>query len=723
MSFHSDTIENEPARPGAAFLVGIALIMSSAWMFVWQGSLDGVFHFDDYSNIVDNERIRRLWPLDDFIHNNRPIGLYSFAINYRLSGAEPYAYHVTNLSIHICNGLFLWTGCLLSWRLYRKHWSGEPQPQSTYSVVFVAGLIATAWVVHPLTTQAVTNIVQRYESLASMGYLGVWLAMLLWLDGHRWTGCLLMLPMAWIGLMSKEIFASAPLAIFLFDKLLTRGTWLSIAKKRWLPYTLLLSPFTWFVPSVLRFFDPVRTAEGSMGIGLRGISPWQYLRTQPEVIWHYVGLTLWPRQLCFDYVWRIQDNPWIYLPLGASIVSLIVFAGLAYWRTVTNGGSFASGLAGWLTLLFFFILAPTSSIMPIADIAFEHRMYLASAVVVAGCCLLGAYAARKLLQNSPHPIVLKTAFSCIAASAICLLAWRTHLRNFDYRDELVLWKTVTDTSPKNPRAWYAIGRVHVHHGDRESALQPMIKAVEYSNTSIPIHDVGLADCLYHLGRYDDAIKLYSRAISTKFYYPQAHNDLGAVFLTLDRLEEAEQSFVNAVEMDYPIAKYNLALVYSRQGKTGDAIDLWEETLADDPTLHAAARRLAWTLATTSDADVKDVQRAEKLLLDHYDLNRNQYAKSTAATTRPASVASVSPRANSAGGIEGEESSRQRQNAYVLDAWAAILAAKGDFDEAIDVASQALAIAESESNESLVKELTARLAGYRRGEPCVDGVQP
>jgi tetratricopeptide (TPR) repeat protein len=720
----------QPAASAPALIVGVALMLCAGWMMVWRGSLDGVFHFDDYSNIVDNQRIRSLWPLDKFLSNNRPIGLYSFAVNYHFSGIEPFAYHVTNLAIHITNGLFLMFGCLLTWRLYRKHWKNEDAPQPTYPIILLAGLVSTAWVVHPLTTQAVTNIVQRYESLSSMGYLGVWVGMLVYLDGRRWLGCAIILPLAWIGLMSKEVFASAPLAVLLFDRLVTRDPWRWIAKRRWLPYTLLLSPYLWFTPSVLRWFDPVRTAGSSMGIGLKSLSPWQYLRTQPEVIWHYLGLTVWPKQLCSDYVWRIQDNPWIYLPLGASLLGLIFFAGAAYWRCVTKGRNFAPGLAGWLILLFFFILAPTSSFMPIADIAFEHRMYLPSAVVVAGIVLLGWQAARSLLSNSQRPAVLKVAFVCIAASVIILLSWRTHLRNLDYRHGLILWQTAVDASPENPRAWYNIGREHLKREDHQSALQPMLNAVGFSNTSVPDYDIGLANCLHRVGRSEDAITLYLRALEKKQDQPEIYNDLGVVYLELDRLALAQQSFRTAVEMDYPIAKYNLALTYSRQGKAAKAAELWEQTLADDPTLHTAARQLAWTLATTSDTQLKDVARAEQLLRTHYDLDQSQTSsfQTESGSPRPASSRSSqthtgSPLPASGRGAGGEGLSAPSPSAYVLDTYAAILAAQGDFESATKIATQALTLAESKPNESLIPDLTQRLAGYRSGQPCIDGVQP
>jgi tetratricopeptide (TPR) repeat protein len=716
--------------PTTPVVIGIALILCAFWMFVWRGTLDGVFHFDDYSNIVDNEGIRRLGPIDNFLRNTRPIGLYSFAINYHFSGTDPFVYHVTNLAIHITNGLFLFTGCLLTWQLYRRHWQDESQPQIIYSAFLIAGLISTVWVVHPLTTQAVTNIVQRYESLASMGYLGVWIGMLLYLNGRRWLGCAIILPLAWIGLMSKEVFASAPLAVLLFDRLLSRAPWLQIAKTRWLPYILLLSPYIWFVPSVLRFFDPVRTADSSAGIGLKSISPWQYLRTQPEVIWNYLSLTVWPKQLCFDYLWRIQDNPWIYLPLGASLLGLIFFGSVAYWTGVAKGGKFLYGLGGWMILVFFFMLAPTSSIMPIADIAVEHRMYLPSAIVITAIVLLSVCLAVNLLRKSERPGVLKIAFACIATALISLLSWRTHLRNLDYRDALVLWQTAANASPENPRAWFNVGKEYIKRGDKASALPSMVKAVGYSNTPVPIYDVGLAECLHHIGRHEDAITLYCRAIAKKHDEPEFHNDLGAIYLAMNRLQEAQQSFETAVSMNFPVAKYNLAIVYSRQGNAASAVTLWEETLAADPNLHVAARQLAWTLATTGDLEIKDVKRAEQLLREHYDLDQGKALNSPPdhdaalpALVAPARSISGSPLPVAGRGAGGEGQSVPMPSAYVLDTWAAILAAKGEFEAAVKVATQALALAQSKPNESLIPELTNRLDGYQRGEPCIDGVQP
>ncbi|WP_197451779.1 tetratricopeptide repeat protein [Rosistilla oblonga] len=660
-------------------------------MFVWRSSLDGVFHFDDFGNIVDNERILQLWPLDDFLTNNRPIGLYSFAINYHFSGTDPFAYHVTNLTIHIASGLFLMTGCLLAWRLYRKHWANDTQPQWTYSAILTAALISTVWAIHPLTTQAVTNVVQRYESLASMGYLGVWVGMLLYLDGRRWLGMVIVLPSAWIGLMSKEVFATAPLAVLLLDRLLTRQTWFSIARLRWLPYALMLSPYVWFVPSVSRFFDPERTRSSSMGLGMDRITPWEYLRTQAEVIWHYIGLVVWPKDLCFDYLWRIETSPWNYLPLGAAIVAVIVVAMVCYGRGIrqtanASARTFSIGLAGWMGLSFFFILAPTSSLMPIADIAVEHRMYLASATVIAAIVLSMQWLFTAGIRHSDHPLVLRAAAACIVVACISLLAWRTHLRNQDYCNGWVLWSTAARISPQNPRAWYNVGRELYTVGNYRGALPPLISAVGLSSVSVPMFDAGLADCLRRTGRFDDAVTLFRRAIEKDADNALYHNDLGVTYLQQEQYELAEQEFLVALGLQHAMAKFNLALVYQRQGKPAAAIRLWDQVLAEDPQLHSAARHLAWTLATTSVAGLTDVARAETLLRQHYDLSTTQ-------------------------------------SAYVLDTLAAIYARREQFDAAEKSVHAAIERARAVANRQLIPKLNQRLALYQNRKPCIDGVQP
>ena len=104
------------------------------------------------------------------------------------------------------------------------------------------------------------------------------------------------------------------------------------------------------------------------------MSSWDYAMTQFGAIVGYLRLCFWPSPLVFDYGIPVARTPLEIVPYAALILCLLIVTGEALrWR--------ASGFAG---LSFFVILAPTSTIVPLATqpIA-EHRMYLPLAAVVA----------------------------------------------------------------------------------------------------------------------------------------------------------------------------------------------------------------------------------------------------------------------------------------------------------------------------------------------------
>src|SRR3989338_2627471 len=142
------------------------LLIVVAGLAAYHNSFSGVFTLDDASGIIHNVRIRHLWPPSYLTHTTRPLADLTFALNYALGGLNPISYHLVNLAIHLAAALVLYglirRTCLTE-RL-RARWG------TTASTLAVA--VALLWVVHPLTTQAVTYIVQRAEALMALGYLG-----------------------------------------------------------------------------------------------------------------------------------------------------------------------------------------------------------------------------------------------------------------------------------------------------------------------------------------------------------------------------------------------------------------------------------------------------------------------------------------------------------------------------------------------------------------------
>lgn len=139
----------------------VALI--SVTCVVYWTSFAGQFVFDDILQIVDNPNVRHLWPLADW---QRPLGYFTFQLNYAWGGLQPWGYHLLNVLIHLANGLLLFD---LSRRCIERVAGDEKLRSRTKYLAFAIALI---WLVHPLTTTAVTYTVQRLESLMALCFLG-----------------------------------------------------------------------------------------------------------------------------------------------------------------------------------------------------------------------------------------------------------------------------------------------------------------------------------------------------------------------------------------------------------------------------------------------------------------------------------------------------------------------------------------------------------------------
>jgi hypothetical protein len=160
----------------------IAMLVTA--MVYWPG-LSGSFLFDDYPNILDNPGVQ---PRDASLASlvraalsspssefSRPLSSLSFAANYLTTGLNPYWMKLTNLVIHLLNGLlvfFLASALLESatdMTATSNGFSAVPEATSIHAHSgSIALLIAASWMLLPINLTAVLYIVQRMESLANL---------------------------------------------------------------------------------------------------------------------------------------------------------------------------------------------------------------------------------------------------------------------------------------------------------------------------------------------------------------------------------------------------------------------------------------------------------------------------------------------------------------------------------------------------------------------------
>lgn len=577
-----------PASAPAPWLYGCALLLAVA--ATYQNSLFGPFVFDDLPSIVDNPSIRQAWPPGPALSppsgngltvEGRPLLNYSFALNYALSGLAPWSYHLVNLAIHAAASLTLFG---LARRLLARR---APAPAATPA----AFAIALLWAVHPLTTAAVTYIVQRAESLMALFCLltlyaftraagtenpanpsssgnpsasaaasasapfsptpsatpsrtaPVWLAVSV-------AACAL-------GMATKEVMAGAPLLVFACDRVFFAGDWRAAWQLR-RPYYLALAA-TWLILAAV-LFGMEATRGGTAGLGT-AIPWWHYAATQCAALPHYLRLCLWPAPLIFDYGTALVPRPLAVWPQA-----LLLFALLAATFTGLRRGS----AAGWLGLAFFVLLAPSSSIVPIATQTLaEHRLYLPLAAVLGGLVSTLVLATGR----AALPLVLATALA---------LSLATRARNHDYSSAVALHTHTVRHHPANARAHHNLG-------------------------------IALAD----QGRLADAILRHREAVRLDPSLADAHNHLGNLLLRTATPAEARAAYAAALlaDPDHPGAHFNLARLDLASGDPAAAALHFRAVLRRAPDDAPARNGLGAALLRTGDPAAAAAEFTRALRLD------------------------------------------------------------------------------------------------------------
>ncbi|HET9049701.1 MAG TPA: hypothetical protein VFN29_12160 [Chiayiivirga sp.] len=491
-------LSRRPALPWWFLFAALALTLAAYWP-----GLSGGFLFDDYPNIVDNHSVQPndasfgalvgaalSSPASEF---KRPLASLSFAVNYLASGLDPYWMKLTNLVIHLLNGLLVF---LLARELLKMSAAVSIGPRAGV----IAALIAAGWMLLPINLTAVLYVVQRMESMANLFVL---LGLLVYIAGRRRMlsamprdgggdadahrsrmapgvcGFLLcvtsIVACTGVGILAKETAVMLPLYAMLIEWLIfgfrksggQRDFRLIslFAMALWLPMILGVA---WLLPQVL---SPGNWSTRDFDLRTR-------LLSEARILVDYIRWTLLPTPDALSFYhddFRISTGmlkPWTTL---ASIVFLAALTTLMIWlRKRRPLVALGIGLFLGCQLL-------TGTILPL-ELVYEHRNYFASfGLLLAVVPLLAA--PRGETFALPRHVLLGALLLCwTALTALTAYAWGNPLR---------LAEDLAGRAPQSPRAEYELGRTYIvySHYDPMSpftalAYAPLERAAALPDASI-----------------------------------------------------------------------------------------------------------------------------------------------------------------------------------------------------------------------------------------------
>jgi len=569
-------------------LVNIALPLSLViiGIIAYANSFSGPFIFDDKAAIHENPFVRHLWPLTKSMSARpecpvagRPIPALSLAFNYAIGAYSVPGYHIFNLAIHLLAALTLYG--LIKITLFSDRLRG----QFGNNASVIAWTAAAIWLVHPLQTESVTYIIQRTESLMGLFYLLTLYAAARAMSSQRplsWS--LLSILCCTMGMASKEVMVTAPVLVLLYDRTFAAGLFRPALRRRWLLYIGLAA--TWIILIAIMLTGP---RAGTTGFQMGHITAWSYARTQFGIIVHYIKLCFWPTEQCLDYCWRIAYS-WQQIIPPMLLVAAIVAA--AFW------GLWRNRSWAYPAVWFFVILAPTSTFIPIADLAFEHRLYLplAGAIILV---VAGTYLFLQRIAAQP----LKNIFTALLIIIVIVSLTLTTLnRNRDYRSEAVVWRNVVKVSPYNLRGYFNLADTLRTEGKIDEAFALYLKAYNIAPDNPDTH-YNLANGLKAKGRISEAIDHYQQAIRLSPDYPDAHTNLGNALYKLGRADEAIAHYLKAVKVKPNDAdlQCNLAIALQAVGRHADAVEHYRQALRVKPDDPAVLNNLGFALQSSGDS--------------------------------------------------------------------------------------------------------------------------
>jgi tetratricopeptide (TPR) repeat protein len=425
----------------------------------------------------------------------------------------------------------------------------------------------------------VTYIYQRFESLMGLFFLLTLYCFVRSLDAphpRRWLAA--SVAACLMGAGCKETIAMAPLVVLWYDRAVVASSWREIAARRKGYYAAL---FAVDVLVGLMIVGNVGKYQATGFLSGARVTRWQYLFSQPGVILHYLWLALWPEGLCLDYAWPVASDASAVAPPLVVLLLLGAVTLWAVWRWPAIGF-----LGGWFILC----LAPTSSLVPIVDLAVEHRMYLPLAAL-AVLAAVGVYELlRALSTNAVAARVPGWRFVAAIGALAGALAVATVLRNRDYGSECAIWQDVVDKAPHNSKAHINLGIGLERNGKLEEAVAQFAQALQLDPQSARAH-CNLANTLAEQHQFEAALRHYAAAIDIEPSYSKAYQNAAATLYELRRFDQAIALLERAKEVspDDPDIYNSLGLCWAREGRMPQAIECFRQALKLAPG-HAEVQR-------------------------------------------------------------------------------------------------------------------------------------
>lgn len=564
-------------RP-AGFAVGAVILVLLVWAVYWP-ALRGEFVWDDPLLVNKNPlvtgqfNLRTIWFQTDF-----PLTDVALWFQWQLWGAQPGGYHAVNILLHALS-------CVLLWRVLAQ--------LKTPGAWTAAALFA----VHPVAVMSVAWVSELKNTL-SLGFVLFSFLCFLKFDevegsdgkpqGKRWYW--LSLGAFLLALLSKTSTVMLPVVLLLLAWW-RRGR---VARRDWLrsaPFFLLSLVFgcmtIWLQAQAISVGDEVQSENLPGRLAGAGMA-----------LWFYFGKTILPLNLSAIYPhWTIAwKSPAVYLPTIAWAALLLTGW---RWRSQSWGRAALFGLVSFTVLLFPVLGIISMNFLEISRVS-DHFQYLPMIPIVAlAVAALNRYLPAGVSQGAATILIL----------ACSVLSF--HRAGVFARSE-TLWR---ETLARNPAAWTAhnnLGCILAARNEFNEAIDHFEASLQYNPYNASAH-CNLARSLMLQKKFAAAEQHFQTALKIKFADADIQQAYAAALAQRGKMDAAVLHLREAVRLEPTVdLRLHLAGLLHQIGNSREAIEQYRQVLILQPDSGEALNNLAWLLATSPDAAMRNGTEAVRL---------------------------------------------------------------------------------------------------------------
>lgn len=608
-----------PLTWGLAIVLLVSLLLMSPSLF------NDWVNWDDDHYVLNNplvqslsmDQIGELFSTLQVQGNYHPLTLLSLAVDYQISGTDPFMFHLTNLLFHLLNtGLVLGLIYLLTGRIY------------------IAVLTALLFGIHPMHVESVAWISERKDVLYTFFFLGGLISYVNYLQKEkRKYGWLTLCMLAFVlSLLSKGMAVTFPMILLLIDYLKKRTDYKRLIMEK-VPFLLLSLGF-----GILTI---IAQQAGQALSHAPDISIFESLITACYGLGLYTLKALVPFKLStlHPYPMAVGEALPAYMYLSGLLASALVYLA---WRGVQYSREIGFGVGVYLVSL-----APVLQLLPVGNSVIAERY---TYIAYIGLFFLLGWGVDQVVQRwKPHKRIYKTGLLVLLGGYVLSMMLITVLRIPVWKNGETLWTDVIEKYPEHYFSYASRAMYRVQHKMPEKALADFEKTLirnpgfaeayinrgmiyaqggDYTRAVADYDQAILLDSLNYLPylnrgaifritkRPQEAFRDLNRSIQLNPSFVMSYHNRGILNRQLEQFEAAFQDFSRALELEpaNPVLWYERGWVQALVGRLSLAEQDFTQAIQLKPDYAQAYfyRSLGYREQGKKEAALKDALKAQEL---------------------------------------------------------------------------------------------------------------